>query len=86
MKKRESTTSSLTGWSDVIRQEGERSRAREEERKKAAKELLASTRPLALEARLRALLTAHDEGTIRANELFKELREAVGLPGETDDE
>lgn len=79
MKKKQNSESSLEGWSNVIREQGEQSREREKIRREAAIEFIASIRTLETENRLKTLLIAHREGKISLNELFDELHSWMKL-------
>ena len=68
----------IEGWAEVIRVDGEHSRAREVERKVESDRLRESFKNLAPLERIKALLIAHDDGRLRLSELMEDLRETVG--------
>lgn len=81
-KRKEKPKNTLEGWSRVIREAGLQSREKEKKRKEYASVLIQEFRSLSLEDRLKALLTAHDTGSVNLNELMIELHIMVDLPYE----
>lgn len=72
--------SSLEGWSEVIREQGEQSAAREKVRKKEAEELLEGLKAYDdLKVIMRVLFTAYETGMLNHREFFEAAHRALEM-------